>query len=834
MKLRGLLWLVLLGLLTAGRAQAGQPVEGPRTYRLYQGITVYVDNSAGRDFEVKLDLRDLNIYGNGPREVLLKVYDPDGRAVVREYIPDDGIESEAYLPRIGGWDHELQYYTLCRSKGFDPMIRWSIWSEPKRLATQAARTYVRRVTGAQKGIYRILLVGDRDHYATVTVDPALPYGVCGHATWIQGHHDLWKRSYVYVPRGTTGLHVGFAEPDMPRTRRLTITAPDKKVLFDGPATGGFVATGVGLKGGAYDDQVLRIDVSDGPNDYLLRATLKRGSNHYFKAHSGVALQESARGSAYGGFGIPALLCGDEETARALKGGAIYADGDVYWHPWQVRYERWLKRNTASAEMKPLLAEIRPYFRLIGPSDGRDPAVWSNWAYAMGYYGFKIWRPAWLLSKDPNVPAEVMDVIREGCIATGDRLSFALGMERVNGNSFAQIAVHLWYCQAITGDKMLRERYDLWMDRWMNEGWGKGAGMSKSGTSQEHFGHDADYGSYIIDNWTGKAGGGGTWVTHGILYDTDDPRFRQSFDRMMALFSYVYGGKANVYVWNSRIKNGPGKARNLLKGKHAWKGLPGPDLTESVNGGDEWFAARRKNYYIVTFHGRLAPRWLTETFHGQIGFSGGAISQLSVPGKGTVLNSSPSGEYGRGTHISNWRNFHIHGVVGEMWDGLPFAAGISEHHNAKLEGNVVTSSGDVRERNLHSARTYTYLPDAVECEVKLASPGYQVLMTLWSFDRRYAHVREAYEMIPYAGGKVTLRDVDGAEIGAISQQPNQAKTIVVAHDGYGVRIELHQPKRVLHGGKRTILVELVAPGGSKPTPAENVALKYRLVPYVGAP
>ena len=117
------------------------------------------------------------------------------------------------------------FRALCRSKGTVPMMRWSAPSDPARLATYAKRTFVRRITGGRKGLYRILLVGDRDHYATLSVDPALPYGVCGHTSWLHGHHGLWSRAYVYVPKGTTGLHLAFAEPDFPLTRHFTITAP---------------------------------------------------------------------------------------------------------------------------------------------------------------------------------------------------------------------------------------------------------------------------------------------------------------------------------------------------------------------------------------------------------------------------------------------------------------------------------------------------------------------------------------------------------------------------------------------------------------------------------
>src|SRR5438094_10470128 len=101
-----LLASVILFTLTA-RAQA-QPEE--QFYRLHEGITAYVVNPDGKDFTVRLDVRDLNLQANGPREVLFKVYDPTGKPVVREVIPDDGCTTANQPDRIGGWDHELQSF----------------------------------------------------------------------------------------------------------------------------------------------------------------------------------------------------------------------------------------------------------------------------------------------------------------------------------------------------------------------------------------------------------------------------------------------------------------------------------------------------------------------------------------------------------------------------------------------------------------------------------------------------------------------------------------------------------------------------------------------------
>ena len=297
-------WMVCLlvgGLLMAPMAVAQTGQEGP-TFRLYEGITVFVDNPGGKDFDVTIDVRDINIYANGPREVLFKVYDPDGRPVVREVIPDDGVVSKNYMPRIGGWDHELQYYAFCYGHGSPPMVRWSAPSDPKRLAAIAKRTFTRRIEGGRKGIYRILLVGERDHYVTLKLDPALSYGVCGHHTWLHGHGDLWRKSYIYVPKGTTGLHLAFAEIDMPLTRRFTLSAPDGKKLFDGAADGSFVLTSVSFPPGQYDDKLLTLEVSEGAGDFMVHVNMVRPEK------------------IYAGMGARAVLAPDKATAEALGEG----------------------------------------------------------------------------------------------------------------------------------------------------------------------------------------------------------------------------------------------------------------------------------------------------------------------------------------------------------------------------------------------------------------------------------------------------------------------------------------------------------------------------------
>lgn len=803
-------------------------------YRLHEGITAYVNNAEGKDFAVSLDVRDLNLYANGPREVLFKVYDPEGKPVVREIIPDDGCITANLPDRIGGWDHELQSFLNHYMKGTTPSFRWSAWSDPMRLKNQVARTFDRSIKGGKKGIYRIVLAGTPDHYVTLRLSPALKYGVAGHPTFLHGHGDLLKKSYLYVPKGTSGLFFAIAEADEPRTRRFKLTAPDGLVLFDGGAPGGFLSPSgaewdkkvAGFAQGKYDGKLVAVEVSDGPNDYLIK----------------VLFQQPRKGAfaEYVGMGSHAVFAPDEATANAIQGGTVVVDDTVFWHPFQVRFHDWLKKNPVAGDklLRKDLEAILNGFRLLETSDGRGTASWTNWAYAMGYYGCHIFRPGWVLMRRADVPADVKEIIKEGLLIAGDRLSFATHMEKVNGNSFAQINVALWYAHRATGDAMQKDRFETFWKRWTTEGWGVGTGLSPSGDAQEHFAHDMNYGAYLMDNWKGS---GNTWVQGGgILGDaTDDPRFQKVVDRYRELYSYLHCFEANGGViaanpWSGRTS----PAAHRAKGDDpvpTWKGQPGPDLTVDVNSGHEWFAARRKNYYALTFHGRLTPEWMNSCFEGQMGFGGGILCQVTVPGKGPVIASTLHGSYGSGMHVSRWPNYHLHSLVGERWDGAPVVAAISEHPDARLNGTTVSSSGEVRGALVKVARSYSFGPTAIECSVQLGKTDYTQIFGLWSGPRPWSEMRLAYEMIPFlpkslSGKTATLvTTADGAPLTAGGAKTERVR---IDRGGFGVDIQFERPITVKLGQNNTILCQLVAPPAPA-MPAEQVRLKYKLIPFGGS-
>ena len=63
----------------------------------------------------------------------------------------------------------------------------------------------------------------------------------------------------------------------------------------------------------------------------------------------------------------------------------------------------------------------------------------------------------------------------------------------------------------------------------------------------------------------------------------------------------------------------------------------------------------------------------------------------------------STRYSGGMHVSQWRTFHIHSIVGTTADGQPLVTANSEHFNARLTGDTVTSSGEVRQSSVRATR-----------------------------------------------------------------------------------------------------------------------------------
>lgn len=861
-RMRSILFVLLAVICVS--AQAGE-----KTYRLYDGLTMFVDNQKGIDFTLTMDIRDINHRMHGPSEILVKVYPPDGRPVVREIIPDDGIVAPTTAPAAAGWDHEAWYYATSYSRGLEPLVRWSVFSDPARLAALPKRTFKYKIKGGQKGVYRVVIAGSPDHYVTITVDPDLDYGVAGNPEWLHGHHSLHKLSYIYVPKNTVTINLLFLQFDQPASRTVILKDHEGNILAEGSGSQGLVQRGIPAEG-KYDDKILTLEISDGPGDYIVNVTHQIG---------GEFTPVRAKTQA-----VTAVLAKDRKTAEVIQGGAIYHDDNVFWQMYQVRLHDWLStlidedfdyaielddandffsvgshnspkprsadrimhtwRNHQNPQaLNAALKDMLFGMRLIGHGDHVAIGPKRNLAYEMGCYTYFWYRPAWRIIQESVAPDEVKEMLREFIIQTGDRLAFSRTMATGNGNAFGSLMEALRYCYEATGDEMQKKTFETVWKRFTTGGYGDRVGIGPSGGLQESLGYDLHYGSYVLRGW--KA----------VIADLKDERFINARNRMFNMYSYVYAGnKQSGAPWCSRTG-----AQSLCGGSYdpwgefRWKGFGGPDFTVAVNDHNEWFAARRRNYYMLTYHGRLTPTWEGEGFHGQIGLGGGGICQLWVPGKGKglVIGGKPNSSYGKGMHLSQWRNFHIHSLVGTTADGKPLVTANSEHWNAKLEGTTITSSAEVRESSVVVTRKYEYGPGAIKCEVSLTESIHDNVFGLWGGRPALrGKVTEAYEMIPFHDlakrkgkarpqdkrrTKVTVLDAAGAPVmllddRSVGKPPVAGAGVLIDPGGYGAMIQFDKVRPVTRGQNDTILVELI----EGRTPASAVSFSYTIVPYATTP
>ena len=834
----------------------------PPAHRLYDGITAFINNPDGQAFKIDLEVRDINFRMQGPSELLVKAYSPDGKPAVREIVPDDGVIDRSSDAHGAGWDHEAWYYATVYSRGLRPLIRWSAFSMPSRLAHMPKRSFSWEVKGGQKGVYKILLVGNPDLYTTLKIDPPLKYGLAGSPEWIHGHHDLFKRTFVYVPKSTSHMNVHFLQFDEPASRSFVLKDAGGTELATGSGANGLVQEVV-HDAGRFADQILTLEVSAGSGDYLLNVTHQLEND--FKP---VRAKFQA---------VTGVLAPDKETARAVRGGAIYHDEKVFWQQGQVRLYDWLKKfddedfdypaeldkaagfvsvgshNSPKARSADRIMHAWPKhknpqalnaavkdmlfgLRLIGHGDHVAIGPNRNLAYEMGCYTFFWYRPAWRIIHQSNAPQEVKDVLREFTILCGDRLAFCRTVSCGNGNAFGSLMAGVRYCVEAAQDPMLTSTFDTIWERFISGGYGERVGIGPSGGLQESMAYDYHYGSYVLRGW------------RAINQDLKDPRMIKAYNRILNLFSYLYfrGSAGNPYSSRtSHTKTAGGY--NAWDSKFRWKGFGGPDFLKGVNGHNEWFAARRPTFYMLTYHGRLTPTWEGEGFHGQIGLGGGAICQIEVIGKGQVISSKPNGSYGSGMHLSQWPGFHVHGIVGYTSDGKPLVAANSEHFNARIEGNTVISTGPVRQSSVNVERRYTYGPSSIICEASLSGSERDNVFSLWGGrPSQRGKISEAWEMIPFADvlkrkgkrsqrnrTKVTLLGADGSDLAvlddsSVGKDPIVCAGVRIEVKDYGAVISLDEVRKVKRGKNDTILVYL---GGGN-IPASQATVRYVIVPFIG--
>jgi hypothetical protein len=851
--------LVVAAALAGGAAlaRAGEPLQ----VRLHDAATVLLDHPSGAAFGIELDVRDLNAAPRGPAELLVKVYGPDGRLLVREIVPDDGVAQGLFAGPAAGYDHMALGFAAERAAGLAPAIAAGRLCDPARLAGLPARRFRHAIPAGPGGVYRVLLVGQPDLVVTLATDPALPCGVAGspdHLCPLAGFPD---RGWVWLPEGTTGMDLGIISIDGEAGRTLRVLDEAGAELGRLDDVGGYAAHRLlfGAPAPAAPGRLVQVELGRRGGDGLSKLMLL-----------------VPKGNRYGkpGGRVSAVVCPDRRTAEAVRNGVIEHDGRQFQQPCCIALHDYLKRLGPDDFTSPAgLAKNPAEFIRLGSHEKpaptsadremfeylhtKDPATLNralkdmlegmgqlgfndevmrggNLAYEMGCYAYFYPRPALRMLREADPPAEVRRALEDFALRVGDRLAFCRGIELTTGNAAASLVAQIRYCAAAAGDERLAGLFDTCFERFTTGGFGDRVGVGPSGAIQEGFGYDQHYGTYVLRGWS------------AVIADFGDERFARARRRVQDFYSFTYNEELPGGAWSSRTSAQVAGGTYEPRGEVPWKGLPGPSLTENLAGAGEIFGARRPAYYCQTYHGRIAPAYLNVVGAGQVGFSGGMIGQLHVPGRGPVMLSRLGGDYGSGMHLTNWRNFTLHSVVGTTADGLPLVGADSEHA-ATLADGVLATAGDTRAGSVRVSREYRFEDERIHCTVALAPRRSDAPFALWS--RRGSGrgvVQEAYEMLPLLGFKpgtrpanrgrppdpaadLELRGLDaaGADVGPVTAAaPRVVRGVVLDRGGYGLRVTFDRDREALRGRDGTLLVKLADPG----TPAEEVRLEYDLAPF----
>ncbi len=209
--LSGLLLMAAIGL------NAGFLGED-KYWRPRESMTFYLNDPQGGGFELKITVRDMNVYHQGERPVNAWVIAPDGKITTRLLIPDDGILYGDAKYRDGifdiGCDMRYRDYHRYNSPGGYPPAkeRSPFLSNPEKLP---ARTFNLKVPDNGKGIYRLALAASWDHWLSVTASRPLAAGIHPGLGAIYLHGDQLKESYLWIPENVKDVSIAVSEEIQP-------------------------------------------------------------------------------------------------------------------------------------------------------------------------------------------------------------------------------------------------------------------------------------------------------------------------------------------------------------------------------------------------------------------------------------------------------------------------------------------------------------------------------------------------------------------------------------------------------------------------------------------
>jgi hypothetical protein len=522
-------------------------------YRLRPAVAFYVHNPKGVSFDVRLSRHDLNFYCHGPREMSVKVMDPDEKELFWYEFPDDGITVAADQAALAGWDHELWARAALWDAGCTSLTSFSALSDPRRIQSLpvAAKTFA--IRAGKPGIYQVICCGCYDHWLGIEVSRGLKHGVLGHPDMLYGTGDQFAASYLYIPRTADSVEFWLIEPDGPRQRCLTVRDEAGKPLGQLTALGGKNEITVPV---TQKDTVWNLEISKG-GDYLLKV------RH-----------------------VPGILCPDPETARAIHAYTFeLPNGKIVFSQLQRRAYEYLNRTIKpsdllrplpqfnaeefvssvpldqvellfgqsympaqglydvlnslnglvrklgpNATMKDLTNQFGTHFILdnlalfysefprgnpcfgnpdilratifgylcvlfeYGPADvyRHDEMAYTG-LHSQGFY--LLWKAAqglWMLKG--ALPPEARELLTEGVRRSADRLATVSDIELCLTNMYSSIPSGLYFAYLATGDERYRNLSLRHAYRLIDATYGPHYGQAPAGYYREHFALDAGYNS----------------------------------------------------------------------------------------------------------------------------------------------------------------------------------------------------------------------------------------------------------------------------------------------------------------------------------------------------
>lgn len=220
-------------LAAASAVLAAAEFLGPdRFWRPRENMMFYLNDETGGGFDLKIDLRDMNVYCEGARDAYVFVIAPDGRILVRCLLPDDGITRNEPKYKDGCADIGLDfryraYHRLNSENGTPPGKERSPYlAEPQKLK---ARTFSLKIPDAGKGIYRLAVAGCWDHWFSVTPSRRMSAALHPGQGAVYLHRDQLRDGYLYIPAGVKDASIALTGEIRPFNWRVSAEIDGKTV-----------------------------------------------------------------------------------------------------------------------------------------------------------------------------------------------------------------------------------------------------------------------------------------------------------------------------------------------------------------------------------------------------------------------------------------------------------------------------------------------------------------------------------------------------------------------------------------------------------------------------